>query len=323
MLQAVPGVPKIKERSNPATWMLEVSSVATEFKLGMDFAQHYKSSSLHQRNKALINELSTPPPGAKDLHFPTQYSQSTWEQFKSCLWKQWWTYWRCPDYNLVRFFFTMVASLLLGTMFWKIGTKRESVADLTMIIGAMNSAIIFIGVNNGSTVQPMVAVERTVFYRERAAGMYSALPYALAQVIVEIPFFSFLYFTYYGMMTVSITPNVQVAGIVASFFYSFFNLFSGFYIPKPKIPKWWIWFYYICPVSWTVYGFIVSQFGDVEDTVRAPGITPDPTIKWYIENHFGYDTNFMGPVAVILVGFAAFFAFMYAFGIRALNFQIR
>ncbi|XP_070661681.1 ABC transporter G family member 29-like [Malus domestica] len=354
--EAVPGVPKIKERSNPATWMLEVSSVATEFKLGMDFAQHYKSSSLHQRNKALINELSTPPPGAKDLHFPTQYSQSTWEQFKSCLWKQWWTYWRCPDYNLVRFFFTMVASLLLGTMFWKIGTKRESVADLTMIIGAMNSAIIFIGVNNGSTVQPMVAVERTVFYRERAAGMYSALPYALAQVIVEIPyvfiqtsyyvlivyammsfqwtvakffwfffvsFFSFLYFTYYGMMTVSITPNIQVAGIVASFFYSFFNLFSGFYIPKPKIPKWWIWFYYICPVSWTVYGFIVSQFGDVEDTVRAPGITPDPTIKWYIENHFGYDTNFMGPVAVILVGFAAFFAFMYAFGIRALNFQIR
>jgi len=28
-----------------------------------------------------------------------------------------------------------------------------------------------------------VAIERTVFYRERAAGMYSAIPYALAQVI--------------------------------------------------------------------------------------------------------------------------------------------
>jgi len=31
-------------------------------------------------------------------------------------------------------------------------------------------------------VQPVVVVERTVFYRERAARMYSALPYALAQV---------------------------------------------------------------------------------------------------------------------------------------------
>ncbi|CAB4303033.1 unnamed protein product [Prunus armeniaca] len=354
--EAVPGVPKIKERYNPATWMLEVSSVATEFRLGIDFAQHFKSSSLHQRNKALIKELSTPPPGAKDLYFRTQYSQSTWEQFKSCLWKQWWTYWRSPDYNLVRFFFTLVAALLLGSMFWKIGTKRESIADLTMIIGAMTSAVLFIGVNNCSTVQPMVAIERTVFYRERAAGMYSVLPYALAQVIVEIPyvfvqtayyvlivyamvsfqwtaakffwfffvsFFTFLYFTYYGMMTVSITPNHQVAAMVASTFYSFFNLFSGFFIPRPKIPKWWIWYYWICPVSWTVYGLIVSQYGDMEDTIKAPGISPDPSVKWYVENHFGYDPNFMGSVAGVLVGFTVFFAFMFAFCIRALNFQIR
>lgn len=46
----------------------------------------------------------------------------------------------------------------------------------------MYAAVLFVGINNCSTVQPIVAVERTVFYRERAAGMYSALPYALAQV---------------------------------------------------------------------------------------------------------------------------------------------
>ncbi|KAL3609406.1 hypothetical protein D5086_000426, partial [Populus alba] len=40
---------------------------------------------------------------------------------------------------------------------------------------------LFLGFQNGSAVQPVVAVERTVFYRERAAGMYSALPYAFAQ----------------------------------------------------------------------------------------------------------------------------------------------
>ncbi|VVA18637.1 PREDICTED: pleiotropic drug resistance [Prunus dulcis] len=354
--EAVPGVTKIKEKYNPATWMLEASSVSTELRLGMDFAQHYKSSSLHQRNKALVKELSTPPAGAKDLYFTTQYSQSSWKQFTSCLWKQWWTYWRSPDYNLVRFFFTLVAALLLGTIFWKVGTKRESTADLSMIIGAMYAAVLFVGIDNCGTVQPIVAIERTVFYRERAAGMYSALPYALAQVIVEIPyvfvqtayyvlivyamvgfqwtaakffwfffvsFFTFLYFTYYGMMTVSITPNHQVAAMVASTFYSFFNLFSGFFIPRPKIPKWWIWYYWICPVSWTVYGLIVSQYGDMEDTIKAPGISPDPSVKWYVENHFGYDPNFMGSVAAVLVGFTVFFAFMFAFSIRALNFQIR
>lgn len=48
-----------------------------------------------------------------------------------------------------------------------------------------------------------------------------------------INFISFLYFTYYGMMTVSITPNHQVAAIFAAAFYLIFNLFSGFYIPRP------------------------------------------------------------------------------------------
>ena len=50
-----------------------------------------------------------------------------------------------------------------------------------------------------------------------------------------ITFFSFLYFTYYGMMTVSITPNHQTAAIFASAFYALFTLFSGFFIPKPVI----------------------------------------------------------------------------------------
>ena len=48
-----------------------------------------------------------------------------------------------------------------------------------------------------------------------------------------VNFFSFLYFTYYGMMTVSITPNLQVASIFAAAFYSLFNLFSGFFIARP------------------------------------------------------------------------------------------
>lgn len=164
----------------------------------------------NRRNKGLVKDLSIPPAGAKDLYFPTQYSQSTWGQFKSCLWKQWWSYWRSPDYNLVRYFFTLACALMIGTIFWKIGKERfvsnlrnlsfnlqdfsiieliqsfhifrKSSGDLQTIIGAMYAAVLFVGINNCSTVQPIVATERTVFYRETAAGMYSALPYAMAQV---------------------------------------------------------------------------------------------------------------------------------------------
>jgi len=48
-------------------------------------------------------------------------------------------------------------------------------------MGSMYAAVLLIGIKNANAVQPVVAVERTVFYREKAAGMYSALPYAFAQ----------------------------------------------------------------------------------------------------------------------------------------------
>ncbi|KAK4489207.1 hypothetical protein RD792_005002 [Penstemon davidsonii] len=354
--EEIPGVPKIKEKYNPATWMLEVSSVATEVRLGMDFAKYYKSTNVYEKNKALVIELSEPTSGAKDLYFRTQYSQTTWGQFKSCLWKQWWTYWRSPAYNLVRNIFALTLALLIGTIFWKVGTKRESDTDLLTILGALYVSLLFVGITNCSTVQPVVATERTVFYRERAAGMYSALPYAMAQVTVEIPyvlfqathftfivygmvgfewtaakflwfyfvtFLTILYFTYYGMMTVSITPNHQLAAVVGSFFYAIFNLFCGFFIPKSRIPMWWIWYYWICPVAWTVYGLIIGQYGDVEDTIRVAGTSEQPMIKTYIQDYFGYDPNFKGPVAVVLIGFPVLFAFIYGYCIKTLNFQNR
>lgn len=42
----------------------------------------------------------------------------------------------------------------------------------------------------------------------------------------------FVYFTLYGMMLVALTPNYQIAAIAMSFFLNFWNLFSGFVIPR-------------------------------------------------------------------------------------------
>lgn len=47
-LQAVPGVPKITEGYNPATWMLEVTSPSVEDSINVNFAQVYAQSSLYR-----------------------------------------------------------------------------------------------------------------------------------------------------------------------------------------------------------------------------------------------------------------------------------
>ncbi|KAK0597626.1 hypothetical protein LWI29_027037 [Acer saccharum] len=345
------GVNKINDGYNPATWMLEVTTVAQELALGVDFAEIYKNSDLYRRNKALIKDLSKPTPGSKDLHFDTQYSQSFSTQCIACLWKQHWSYWRNPPYTAVRFLFTTFIALIFGTMFWDLGSKTKKRQDLFNAMGSMYGAVLFLGIQNAGSVQPVVAVERTVFYRERAAGMYSTFPYAVAQVLIEIPyifaqavvygvivyamigfewtavkffwylffmFFTLLYFTFYGMMAVAMTPNHHIAQIVSAAFYGIFNLFSGFIVPRTRMPIWWRWYYWACPVSWTLYGLVASQFGDIKDTLDT-----GETVEEFLRDYFGFKHDFLGVVAAVNVGFTVLFAVIFAVSIKVFNFQNR
>ncbi|GJU35135.1 AAA+ ATPase domain-containing protein, partial [Tanacetum coccineum] len=203
--EAISGVPKIRNGYNPATWVLEVTSSTTENQLNIDYAQIYFSSSLYQENQELIRELSTPSSGSKDLFFHAEYAQPFLLQCKACLWKQHWSYWRNIQYNVTRFVTTIVIAILFGVVFWKKGEKMENQQDLLNILGALYAIVVFIGAINQNAVQPIVAVERTVFYRERAAGMYSSLPYALAQQIPKWSRWCYwgtpLSWTIYGLLT--------------------------------------------------------------------------------------------------------------------------
>ncbi|KAL6645521.1 hypothetical protein ACP70R_017129 [Stipagrostis hirtigluma subsp. patula] len=349
--EGIQGVNLIKDGHNPATWMLEVTTASQEQLLGVDFRDIYKKSDLYQKNKALMNELNQPALGSSDLYFPTRYSQSSFTQCMACLWKQNLSYWRNPPYNAVRFFFTTIVALLFGTIFWDLGGKMEQAQDLFNAMGSMYAAVLFIGVMNCTSVQPVVSIERTIFYRERAAGMYSALPYAFGQVVIELPYalaqvtiygvivytmisfewtaakffwyiffmyFTLLYFTFYGMMAVGLTPNYHIASIVSSAFYAIWNLFCGFIIPRPKMPIWWRWYCWLCPVAWTLYGLVVSQFGDVT-TLMDNGTS----VMVFVEDYFDFKHSWLVWVATVVVAFAVLFAALFGLAIMKLNFQNR
>ncbi|XP_058199071.1 pleiotropic drug resistance protein 2-like isoform X2 [Rhododendron vialii] len=353
--EAVPGVAKIKDGYNPATWMLEVTANSIEAQLDVDFADIYANSDLYRRNQDLIKELSTPAPDAKDLYFPNQYSQPFLTQCKACFWKQHWSYWRNSQYNAIRFFMTAVFGILFGVIFWNKGNKISEQQDLLNLLGAVYAAILFLGGTNASSVQTVVAVERTVFYRERAAGMYSELPYAFAQVAIEtiyvfiqtiiyalllfsmigfewklakvlyfyyFIFMCFTYFSMYGMMVVALTPNHQIASICMSFFLSFWNLFSGFLLPRPLIPVWWRWYYWCSPVAWTIYGIFTSQVGDKDTplTLEGGNVT---TVKIFLKDNMGFDEDFLVPVLFAHLGWVLGFFLVFAYGIKFLNFQRR
>ncbi|KAL6008799.1 hypothetical protein ACLOJK_022025 [Asimina triloba] len=265
--QGIPGVPKIKDNYNPATWVLEVTSTSTEAQLSLDFAHLYSESALYNDNQQ----------------------------------------------------------------------------DLLNMLGAMFSAMFFVGINNCSLILPFIGTERTVLSRERFAGMYSSWAYSFAQVAIEIPyvfvqalvlvvitdpaigyfwsaykflwyfyaiFCTLLYFTYLGMLIMALSPNIQVASILASSSYTMFNLFSGFLIPGPKLieiatvlllqqfPRWWHWCYWISPTSWSLRGLFTSQYGDINKQITAFG--ESKAASSFIKDYLGYDQSLLGIVAIVL-----------------------
>ncbi|KAL9227633.1 hypothetical protein vseg_003301 [Gypsophila vaccaria] len=351
--EAIPGVNKIKDGCNPATWMLEISTHAQEMALGVNFTELYRKSALFERNKTLIRESATPRSGSRELSFATQYAQPFTIQVMACLWKQHCSYWRNPQYNAVRLLFTIGIAVIFGSMFWDLGKKMNDSQDLFNAMGSMYAACLFLGVENASSIRPVVGVERTVFYREKAAGLYSALPYALAQAFIEIPyiliqailygtivytmigfewnvakflwyiyfmFFTFLYFTYYGMMTVAVTPNHHIANIVASAFYALWNIFSGFIIPRTRIPIWWRWYYWTSPIAWTLYGLVASQFGDLTNKLSDQN---GKNVREFLEAYYGFKHDFLGEVAVVIASFAVLFVLTFALSIKIFNYQKR
>lgn len=85
-----------------------------------------------------------------------------------------------------------------------------------------------------------------------------------------------------------------------------------------RIPIWWRWYSWACPIAWTLYGLVASQFGDLDDMLDT-GLT----VKQFVETYFGFRHDFLGVVAVVLIGFPVLFAFVFAFSIKMFNFQKR
>ncbi|KAL3160198.1 hypothetical protein ABBQ32_010959 [Trebouxia sp. C0010 RCD-2024] len=330
---AVPGVPAIQGELNPATWMLEITTPGMEHQLGVDFAQVYRESDLAKQYDKLLDEFSSPKEGTKALRFDSKYPKPFWVQFQTVFHKYSAAYWRMPEYNGMRFFYAISVGFLFGAIFWRNGDKLTTQAGLTNVLGALYASVLFFAIINALVVQPVINAERAVSYRERAAGMYSFAPWTLALGCVEIlyisvqtiiftsivywmcwfqrdagKFFWFLlftyltqvYFTFFGMIAVALTPNMKIAAVCSSYMYSLFHLFAGFVITQVNMPGWWIWVSYLNPIFWTVYGLIESQVYNLSTTITLNSGEAVPAYEAVLQI-FGYHRGMLGWIVLILV----------------------
>jgi len=85
------------------------------------------------------------------------------------------------------------------------------------------------------------------------------------------------------------------------------------------IPVWWRWYYWACPVAWTLYGLIASQFGDITKIMESE----NESVQEFIRSYFGMKHDFIEICALVVIGTAVLFACIFAVSIKVFNFQRR
>ncbi|XP_039165206.1 ABC transporter G family member 38-like [Eucalyptus grandis] len=121
-----------------------------------------------------------------------------------------------------------------------------------------------------------------------------------------------------GMIIIAVNPNQVVPVTSTAIFYTIWNLFSGLVIRRMRIAVWWRWYTWMCPVAWSLYSMVTTQYGDVHSNFDSR-----EAVVEYLRDYFGFQYNFLWVVSVVLIGFVLLFVSVYAYAMKALNFQKR
>lgn len=268
-LSRASGIPYSKEE-NPANYMLEASTESHGS--STDFAEVWVNSSLSKNVDGMIQSMLDANSNASGddtlvkLSVENDFAASEVQQLLTLSWKWCTLYWRKPAYNAVRLAITAFLALTFGAIYWDLGTLRSNptAGDIQNIGGALFASILFIGATQLMSILPVIGIERLVFYRERAAGLYRPIHYHVASGIAELPYIivqSFLYsgivywmiyfrplpgpfFTYalvlffvismfvaFGQLAAYLTPDTQSAMVMCAGSISLWALFLGFVLP--------------------------------------------------------------------------------------------
>ncbi|KAF8937979.1 P-loop containing nucleoside triphosphate hydrolase protein [Dissophora ornata] len=178
------------------------------------------------------------------------------------------------------------------------------------------------------SAMPQFIIERSLFLRERAAGMYRTSSYFMAKTIVETLSYTilsiiFVVITYYliGLhgsliyyfVSIAVFVNVALSLIAAigagaenaevgmsmlSLINTMAMLFSGFIVSRMDIPRGWIWAFWASYYQWAFSGLLDNEFSDGSQK----GIA---TLAYYGMDQVEWLTKWRA--VVILLGYYIFF----------------
>ncbi|RYQ85020.1 hypothetical protein Ahy_B10g104503 isoform A [Arachis hypogaea] len=185
----------------------------------------------------------------------------------------------------------LISGLVLGSVFCHLKDGLEGAQErvglfafiLTFLLSCTTEAL------------PIFLQEREILMRETSSGSYRVSSYAIANALVFLPFLlilailftmplywlvglnknfaaflNFLLIIWLILYTATsvvvcfsalvpnfIVGNAVISGVIGSFF-----LFSGYFISKNEIPKYWIFMHYVSLYKYPFEGFLINEFSN-------------------------------------------------------------
>lgn len=298
---------KIRPGENPATWMLTTTGAGSSSSGTMkpfDYAGSYADSTLRATALKRIGDFTANPVEEGKVFFVNKFATSKATQRTVVLQRIMKIYWRSPSYNTVRLLVSAIVALLFGSVY---ASQRipGNESDMNSRVTSIYITFLFLSVNAFNTVLAIYEVERNMFYRHKAALMYSEQSIILGFTVAECPFilvaslvfcicFYFLvgfstlaykFFLYYlfftlnlglwtfaGQMMMSLVKDAQTAQGFGGLLVSLTSLFAGLLIRPQSITGFWVFMYWLMPGHYVLEGLLASQFHNDNTTIVAtPG----------------------------------------------------
>lgn len=219
-----------------------------------------------------------------------------------------------------------VMAFIVGSLFFNLGSDQSG---LRTRLAVLFFAILFLAFSNIGVIAPFYS-ERKVFYVQREQRYYSPNSFFLSKSLFELPFiiveciiFScilywmaglnsegnrFVYFILITMVSsyfsitfckcagTFIAEEIVAAGLVPAIFGTMV-MFTGFVIPPPSIPNWWIWIYYLSPFHYGLEGLMINELHSTSYHCKADQFQPPPYVPAYsLPYPAGFDNNAVCPI---------------------------
>ncbi|CAJ2631086.1 ABC transporter G family member 1-like protein [Trifolium pratense] len=199
---------------------------------------------------------------------------------------------RMPELFGIRLGAVVVTGFILATMFWQLDNTPRGVQERLGFFAFAMSTTFY----TTADALPIFIQERYIFMRETSHNAYRRWSYVISHAIVALPpllflslafacitfwavgldggFSGFLFYFviifasfWAGNSFVSflsgVVPHVMLGYTIVVAILAYFLLFSGFFINRDRIPRYWIWFHYISLVKYPYEAVLQNEFSDV------------------------------------------------------------